>query len=94
MTPLQQAAKAIEADMREPGFGITLIVEGDPDAFFERLARAALLAIRQPSEAMVFAGASADHGPAHIPVEWIGSAWAAMVDAALERSPADTPTAL
>lgn len=79
MTPIERAALAVT----EIAFIDIHACITNP----EEVVTAVLQAIREPSEAMIYVGASADRGEAWATIEWIGDAWTAMIDAALnERS--------
>lgn len=88
MTPIERAARAMY-DTVQPEWEWD-----DPDAelmrrMYRENARAAILAIREPSEAMVRAGgANMDHEGATLPDELeqrASTSWRAMIDAMLEE---------
>ena len=56
MTKIEEVARAIQGEVREPWPDD----EREARAFFERLARAAIEAMREPSEAMIAAALSED----------------------------------
>jgi hypothetical protein len=95
-TPLERAARALAKEL-----GATTVA-GEPIQSADDLHDAmlgigrvdlpaticaVLTAIREPNDAIVYAGAGEARGENWAPKEWMDEAWKAMIDAALADSP-------
>jgi len=76
---IERVVRAIETEMQRVHDSSGGILCASP----EQLARAAIAALREPTEAMLEAGLEAHYDPDDWRIRELGTTWRAMIDAAL-----------